>query len=301
MDISVLQLFVEVFRQGSFAAVARDRNLDPSSVSRAIAGLEAEIGIRLFQRTTRQLSPTEAGMTYFERVESLVEELHQATAIATDVSSQPKGKLRVTASVSFGLKCIVPLLTEFNRLYPDLTVDILLSDTIVDLFAERIDLAIRLGLLPDSALIAQQLMPTHYFVCASSDYLKRSEQLKNPVDLAQHNCLLFPFAGFRSRWIFKDQKGELSEVPVFGRTLISSAIALQHCAIAGMGLALLPNWLIGEDLQAGILINVFPDYEVTAADFSTAAWLVYPSRAYIPLKVRVFIDFLKNFISSYVC
>ena len=301
MDISVLQLFVEVFRQGSFAAVARDRNLDPSSVSRAIAGLEEELGIRLFQRTTRQLSPTEAGMTYFERVESLVEELQQATAIATDVSSQPKGKLRVTASVSFGLKCIVPLLPEFTQLYPDLTVDILLSDAIVDLFAERIDLAIRLGLLADSTLVAQQLMPTNYSVCASPDYLKRSEQLKTPIDLAQHNCLLFPFAGFRSRWIFKDQKGELSEVPVFGRTLISSAIALQHCAIAGMGLALLPNWLIDEDLQSGTLINVFPDYEVTATAFSTAVWLVYPSRAYIPLKVRVFIDFLKNLISSYLC
>jgi DNA-binding transcriptional LysR family regulator len=301
MDISVLQLFIEVFRQGSFAAVARDRNLDPSSVSRAIAGLEEELGIRLFQRTTRQLSPTEAGMTYFERVESLVEELQQATAIATDVSSNPTGILRVTASVSFGLKCIVPLLPEFSQLYPDLTVDLLLSDSIADLFAERIDVAIRLGLLPDSTLIAQQLMPTPYSVCASSDYLKRSEQLKNPIDLAQHNCLLFPFAGFRSRWIFKDRRGELIEVPVVGRTLISSAIALQHCAIAGMGLALLPNWLIKEDVQAGTLINVFPDYEVTATDFSAAAWFVYPSRAYMPLKVRVFISFLKHLISSHVC
>jgi DNA-binding transcriptional LysR family regulator len=300
MDISVLQLFIEVFRQGSFAAVARDRNLDPSSVSRAIAGLEEELGVRLFQRTTRQLSPTEAGTTYFERVESLVEELLQAAAITTDISSQPTGKLRITASVSFGLKCIVPILPKFTRRYPDLTVDILLSDTIVDLFAERIDVAIRLGLPPDSALVAQQLMPTYYSVCASPDYLKRSEQLKNPIDLAQHNCLLFPFSGFRSRWIFKDQKGALSEVPVFGNTLISSAIALQHCAIAGMGLALLPNWLIEENIQAGTLINVFPDYEVTAIDFSTAAWLVYPSRAYIPLKVQVFIDFLKNLTSSHV-
>jgi DNA-binding transcriptional LysR family regulator len=298
MDISVLQLFIEVFRQGSFAAVARDRNLDPSSVSRAIAGLEEELGVRLFQRTTRQLSPTEAGMTYFERVESLVGELLQAAAITTDVSSQPAGKLRVTASVSFGLKCIVPLLPEFTQCYPDLTVDLLLSDTIVDLFTERIDVAIRLGLLPDSTLVAQQLMPTHYSVCASPDYLQRSEQLKNPIDLAQHNCLLFPFSGFCSRWIFKDQKGGLSEVPVFGNTLISSAIALQHCAIAGMGLALLPNWLIDDDLRDSTLVNVFPHYDVTATEFSTAAWLVYPSGAYVPRKVRVFIDFLKQAVSG---
>ncbi len=294
----MLQLFVEVMRQGSFAAVARDRNLDPSSVSRAIASLEEELGIRLFQRTTRQLSPTEAGTIYFERIEPLIEEIQQAIDIAADVSGQPKGKLRVTASVSFGLKCIVPLLPNFDMLYPDLTVDLLLTDAVVDLFAERIDVAVRLGLLADSTLIAQQLMQTYYSVCASPDYLKRSGQLKNPIDVEQHNCLLFPLAGFRSRWIFKDQNGELSEISVYGRTLISSAIALQQCAISGMGLALLPNWLIDEPLRAGNLINVFPNYDVTATDFSTAAWLVYPSRAYVPLKVRVFIEFLKKSISG---
>jgi DNA-binding transcriptional LysR family regulator len=294
MDISVLQIFVEVVRQGSFAAVARDRNIDPSSVSRTIAGLEAELGVRLLQRTTRQLSPTEAGMSYFARIEPLVEEIQQATDIATDVSGQPKGTLRVTASGSFGLKCIVPLLPKFEQLYPELTMDLLLTDAVVDLFAERIDVAVRLGLMEDSTLIAEHLMPTHYAVCASPGYLKKSGKLKHPNDLASHNCLLFPLAGFRSRWIFQDQQGELSEIPVSGRTIISSAIGLQQCAIAGMGLALLPNWLVDSDLQAGALVNVFPEYNLTATNFSTAAWLVYPSRTYVPLKVRMFIEFLKK-------
>lgn len=298
MDLSVLQIFVEVVRQGSFAAVARDRNIDPSSVSRAIAGLEEEIGVRLFQRTTRQLSPTEAGMTYFERVESLVEEMQQAIDVATDISGKPKGTLRVTASVSFGLKCIVPLLPNFSEIYPDLTVDLLLTDAVVDLFAEKIDVAVRLGLLADSTLIAQQLMPTRYFVCVSPDYLKQWGQPQKPEDVEQHNCLLFPLAGFRSRWIFRDRNGDESEIQVRGRTFISNAIALQQCAIAGMGLALLPHWLIDEDLRAGKLVNVFPDYQVTATDFNTAAWLVYPSRSYVPLKIRVFIDRLKKYISS---
>jgi DNA-binding transcriptional LysR family regulator len=299
MDISVLQLFVEVMKQRSFAAVARDRNVDPSSVSRAIAGLEVELGIRLLQRTTRQLSPTEAGITYFERIEPLVEEIQQATAIVTDVSGQPKGSLRMTASVAFGLKWIVPLLPEFERRYPDLTIDLLLTDTVVDLLAERIDLAVRLGLLADSTLMAQQLIRTHYRVCASPDYLQRSRPLHIPEDLVQHQCLLFPLAGFRSRWLFQDQSGNLSEVPVTGRTLISSAMALQQCAIAGMGVALLPDWLIGENLQAGRLVNAFPQYAVTATDFNTAAWLVYPSRAYVPLKVRLFMEFLKQSIQSH--
>lgn len=274
-----------------------ERNLDPSSVSRAIASLEAELGIRLFQRTTRQLSPTEAGTTYFERIEPLVEEMQQAIDVAADVSGQPKGILRVTASVSFGHKRVVPLLATFGILYPDLTVELLLTDAIVDMLAERIDVAVRLGPLADSTLIAQQLMRTWYLVCASPQYLQRSGQPERPSDVEQHNCLLFPLVGFRSRWIFRDQNGSTSEAPVSGRTIISSASALQQCALAGMGLTLLPHWLVEDDLQAGKLVNVFPDYNVTATDFSTAAWLVYPSRAYIPLKVRVFIDFLKQYSS----
>jgi DNA-binding transcriptional LysR family regulator len=298
MELSVLQTFVEVVKQGSFAAVARERNLDPSSVSRAIAGLEEELGIRLLQRTTRQLSPTEAGMMYFQRIQPLVEEMQQAIDVATDVSGQPKGTLRITASVSFGLKCIVPLLPGFRMTYPDLTVDLVLTDANVDLFTERIDLAIRLGLLADSTLIAQQLIQTRYFICASPQYLKQWGHPKTPSDIEKHNCLLFPLAGFRSKWRFRNKDRDESEVFVRGHTIISNAIALQQCAIAGMGLALLPNWLISQDLRDGVLVNVFPDYDVTATEFTTAAWLVYPSRAYVPLKVRVFIDFLKQSISG---
>ena len=294
----MLQVFVDVMRQGSFAAVARDRNVDPSSISRAIAGLEQELGLRLFQRTTRKLSPTEAGMTYFERIEPLVEEIQQAAHVAGDISGQPQGTLRVTASTAFGQICIVPLLPAFGAMYPDLSVDLLLSDAMVDLLAERVDLAIRLGMLADSTLIAQRLMSTRYRVCASPQYLQRYGHPSHPREIANHNCLRFRLAGFRSRWIFRDSQGRLSEVPVQGRMMISNAIALQQCAIAGMGLTLLPNWLIDQDLQAGTLLDVFPHYEVTATEFSTAAWLVYPSRAYVPLKVRVFIEFLKQSVAG---
>lgn len=300
MDLSVLQIFVEVMRHGSFAAVARERNIDPSSVSRIIAGLESELGIRLFQRTTRKLSPTEAGMTYFERIEPLIEEMQQAAAVAKDISGNPKGTIRITASVSFGLKCIVPLLPEFEAKYPELTVDLLLTDSVVDLFTQRIDVAIRLGQLADSTLIAQQLIKTNYSVCASRDYLQRYGQPQIPQDIEQHNCLLFPLTGFRTRWIFKDKIGKIQEIPVRGNTIISNAIALQQCAISGMGLTLLPHWLINEDIHNGKLVKLFPDYKVTATDFNTAAWLVYPSRAYIPLKVKVFVEELKKFVGCVV-
>lgn len=298
MDLSVLHIFVEVVRQGSFASVARDRNVDPSSVSRSIAALEEELGVRLIQRSTRKLALTEAGITYFQRIEPLVEEMQHAIGAVADISGQPKGTLRVTASVSFGLKCIVPLLPEFRQLYPELTLDLLLTDANVDFFAERIDLAIRLGLLADSSLIAQQLMRTYYSVCASPHYLQQCGPLEDPTDIANCNCLLFPLAGFRSKWKFRDRTGQESEVAVQGKTIISNAIALQECAIAGMGLALLPNWLIEEDLQTGRLINPFPNYEVTATDFQTSAWLVYPSRTYVPLKVQVLMDYLRKHLSN---
>lgn len=298
MDISVLQIFVEVVRKGSFAAVAREHNLDPSSISRAISGLEQELGVRLFQRTTRKLSLTEAGMTYFQHLEPLLEEMQRAIDVVKEVSGKPQGTLRITASVSFGLKCLVPLLAEFEAMYPDLSVDLLLTDYRVDLLAERIDLAIRLGQLQDSTLIAQKLMSTPYSVCASPSYLQKWGELRQPEEISQHNCLLFPLAGFRSRWLFKDPQGKISEIAVRGRTIISNAIGLQQCAIAGMGIALLPNWLIAQELESGELVKILPHYDVTATDFETCAWLVYPSRTYIPLKVKVFIEFLKGHLAS---
>jgi len=296
MNLEVLKIFIEVVRVGSFASVARKRNLDPSSVSRTVASLEKELGVRLFQRTTRKLSPTEAGILYCDRIAPLIEEMERANE-SIAMPDRPQGTLKITASVSFGLKCIVPLLAEFESTYPDLTVNLLLTDARLDLVAERIDLAVRLGQLEDSTLIIQKLMPTHYAVCASPDYLQQHQIIK-PQDIAQHNCLLFPLAGFRSCWIFRNSQGKTSAVAVRGNTMISNAIALQECAIAGMGLALLPNWLIKEDLANHRLVKVLPDYSVTATNFTTFAWLVYPSRSYIPLKVKVLIDFLQQYLAN---
>lgn len=299
--LSTLQTFVEVVRQGSFAAVARDRNVDPSSVSRAIANLEKELDIRLFQRTTRQLSLTEAGTVYFERIEPLMSELDTALMAAKDVSNQPKGTLRITASVSFGIACIVPHLPSFEACYPELSVELILSDAVLDLVNERIDIAIRLGKMADSTLMAQRLISTQYIVCASPEYLTKHAHPQSPQELSAHECLRFPLEGFRSRWLFKEQQhsktDDVEEVIVRGRTVISNAIALRDCARADMGMALLPHWLIQTDLAAGQLINVFPHHAVTATTFETAAWFVYPSKKHLPLKVKVLMDFLKAQLS----
>ena len=294
MDTDSMRLFVEVARRGNFAAVARDRDVDPSSVSRAVALLEDELGVRLFQRTTRRVMLTEAGEIYLARVSALVDELDYARDEARGASAGPAGTLRLTASVAFGYTCLVPLLPEFRQRFPGVKLELLLTDAVLDLVAERVDLAVRLGRRFDADFIATKLFDTQYRVCASPAYLKGKKAPKSPEELQQHSCLLFALPDFRSRWLFRDRKGAVQEVPVHGDVTILNALALRACALAGMGPVLLANWLIDEDIKKGRLIDLFPKYRVTATEFDTAIWLLYPSRSHLPNKVRVMIDFLKQ-------
>ncbi len=295
MDSTTLSTFVEVMRRGSFAAVARDRNVDPSSISRAIAGLEDELGVRLFHRTTRRLSPTGAGVAYFERVEPLVEELERARLTAADNDQRPTGTLRIAAPVSFAQLNLVPLLPELAELYPDLSFDLVLTDAALDLVDERIDVAVRLGPLPDSRLVARRLAPLVARVCASPAYLDRHGRPDAPSALERHNCLLLNMPGFADQWQFRDRDGHITDVRVRGRLCTSNAIALKQCALAGMGVILQARWIVGRELHDGTLVDLFPDHEATAATFaSPAIWLLYPTRAYLPLKVQVFVNYLNQ-------
>jgi DNA-binding transcriptional LysR family regulator len=298
MDIEALRIFVQVARRGSFAIVARDRGTDPSSVSRTVASLEDELRVRLLQRSTRRMTLTEAGAKYLARIEPLLEELDQARDEALATSAKPIGTIRVTASVAFGQKCIAPLLPKLRTAFPALGVDLLLSDTNLDLVSEGIDLAIRLGPSQDSALIGVKLFDTRYRVCASPAYLKDCGQHKRPLaaptDLALHNCLLLNLPDYRSRWLFRDAAGTVSAIVVHGDVVISNPLVLLTCTLDGMGPALLVDWLADEALANGSLVDLFPDYAVTATNFETAAWLLYPSRTYLPTKVRIVIDFLRK-------
>ena len=292
MDLDTLSLFVEVMRRGSFADVARARGAAPSSISRAIAGLENELGIRLFQRSTRNLEPTEAALVYFERINPLVNEIETAKQAALDVSEEPKGTLRVTAATVFGQTAIVPLLPGLAEAYPQLSIELYLTDAYLDLVEERIDVAIRLGSLKDSSYIAKRLADLKFYICASPDYLKRYGIPEHPKAIKEHNCLLFPRQNYSLDWLFKDKDGTLTQAPITGKYLITNSEAIKQCAIAGMGLALLPDWLVNDAVSSGKLVTLFHEYEVTATDYDSAAWILYPSREYLPLKTRVFVDFL---------
>lgn len=297
MDIETLELFVELMHTRSFTESARDRDIAPSSASRALAGLEKQLGVRLFQRSTRKLEPTEAGLAYFERIEPLLAELRDANQLAADLNSKPQGVLRVTAGIVHGELYLVPLLPELNELYPSLTIELILSDANLDLIEERIDVAIRVGALRDSSYVAKRLGGMRFYLCAARKYLDQHKAPATPEEVGLHNCLLFPRPGYSSsRWTFRKAGGRLSEVHVNGNCLITHSRSIRHCALAGMGLALLPDWLVASEIESGSLVRLFDDHEITPTNFDGAIWLVSPSREYVPLKTRLFTEFiLKKF------
>lgn len=293
MDLNALDLFAAVARRGSFAAVAKERGLNPSIVSRGIADLEARLGVRLFQRTTRSMSLTEVGEIYLTRIEPLIEELERARDEAVGAAGAPRGLLRLTASVTFGQRWIVPLLGRFTAQHPGLQVACVFTDANVDLVADRIDLAIRLAPEIEGDLVAAKLMETRYAVVASPGYLASHEPLSVPADLARHRCLLFPLKPYRTRWLFKDAAGDVETIPIAGDITLSPAGALLDAAIEGLGPTLLPDWLTRDAIREGRLVDVFPHHRAAATTFDTGAWLVYPTRSYLPNNVRVMMDFLK--------
>ncbi|SMC29683.1 transcriptional regulator, LysR family [Andreprevotia lacus DSM 23236] len=298
MDTDLLRIFAEVAHAGSFAAVARQRNVDPSSISRQLAELERAVGARLLQRTTRSLALTEAGDAYLRRIEPLLDELDHARDLALQGAAAPSGTLRLTASVAFGQLRIVPLLGEFRLSYPGVQLDCLFTDENVDLIAQRVDLAIRKAAAVEGDLVATKLVDTRYRIVASPDYLAAAAPIAQPDDLLAHRCLLFPYPGFRSQWRFRDAAGHEVTVPVTGDLMLSTGLALRDAALAGLGPALLPDWVVDEQIAAGRLLPLLGEYRVTGTEFDTAAWLVYPSRRYLPAKVRVMIDFLKAHLSG---
>jgi DNA-binding transcriptional LysR family regulator len=298
MDSNELKLFVEVARLGGFAAVARGHNVDPSSVSRAVASLEIKLGIRLFQRSTRKLTLTEAGHIYLSRVAPLLDELNDAREQALAVSKGVAGVLRMTASVAFGYEQLAPILPEFRLRHPALKLELLLTDSNLHLVNDRIDLAVRLGSRFEGDMVCTKLNSTRYRVCASPAYTGKYGQPNHPRDLTKHSCILLSLPEYRNEWHFKDKKGKTQSIEISGDVVISNPLVQRRCAIDSMGPALLADWLAREYIEDGQLIDLFPSHDVTATSFDTGVWLLYPSRNYLPGKVRAMVEFLREKFAS---
>jgi DNA-binding transcriptional LysR family regulator len=298
MDTEHLRTFVEVVQQGSFAAAARKFDIDPSGVTRAIANLERDLGFRLLERTTRQLMLTEAGKVYHENACKLLQHLQQAIDEARDLAGCPEGLVRVATSVSYGYAVLLPLLPALREAHPGLELDLVLSDSAIDILAERVDVALRPRQEFDTSLIGTRLVEPRYRVCASPDYLKRQSGPQTPGDLAERDCFRCALGDAQSQWKFRDAAGTVQTVEIGGWLVASNSLVLHRAALDGHGPALLADWLIAEDLAAGRLIDLFPDHDVSTADSDDAIWLLYPSRAYLPRRVRSFIEFMRQRLRS---
>ena len=257
-------------------------------VSKHVRTLEERLGVRLLNRTTRHVSATEVGQNYYERCLRILGELEEAERAAGDLQTAPRGLLRVTTSVSFGARQLAPAIADYLVAFPDVSVDLSLHDNYVDLVEERIDLAIRLGQLSDSSLIARKLYAVEMVLCASPGYLAANGTPQRPRDLGKHSCLVYTYAAPRA-WTFTDQKNGKDEViRISGRLMANSGDALLALALKDTGVLLAPDYLVADELSAGRLVRLLPDYKTQ----ETPVYAVYPHSHFLSAKTRTFIDFL---------
>ncbi|HTJ44374.1 MAG TPA: LysR substrate-binding domain-containing protein [Kofleriaceae bacterium] len=287
-DLSEIGVFVKVVQTGSFSQAARDLGLPKSTVSRKVSQLEERLGARLLQRTTRKVALTEVGAMYHERCARILPELEDAERAVTELQDVPRGLLRVAAPSRFDL--LGPVVAEMLAKFPDVRVEVVCSDRVVDLIDEGFDVAIRAGSLSDGSLIARRLMDSipHVIVAAPS-YVEAHGSPDSPDELADHECLIFSGNRDRSTWRFK-KGGKQVEVQVTGRCSINDFDLLRQAALAGHGIARLPAQMACPDLRDERLVRVMTDWNTTEVPLS----IVYPSTRHLSPKVRAFIDLARQ-------
>lgn len=284
-----LEVFVKVVESSSFAAAARYFGMSPAMVSKHVQALEERLGARLLNRTTRRLSLTEVGRAYYERSRQVLADIEEADRAVSDLQVAPRGILKLNAPFSFGLRHLAPALADYLATYPEVTVDVTLNDRYIDLLAEGVDLALRIGQLADSSLVARRLGEIRIVLCAAPDYLERRGTPRAPKDLADHDCLEYTYASTPREWHFATVDGRHEVVRITGRLLCNNGDILRTAALAGSGVARLPTFIVGEDLSAGRLVPIaLSGYEPP----SVALYAVYPPGRHLSPKVRSFIDFL---------
>ena len=289
--LASIRLFVRTLELGSFSKAAADCGAKVSSVSRAVSALEADLGVALFNRSTRRLSPTEAGGDFYERALRILAEVEDARQQTAALNGRPQGLLKINLPGAFGRRHVVPLLPGFLAAYPEIRIEATLTDATVNLIEVGADVAIRIGALPDSALVAKKLAPHRRVLCVAPAYLGGRAAPVEPAGIAGENCLGFALQP-SDRWFF-ERDGARVEVAIKGRFKANDSEALLEVALAGMGVALLPTWLAGEALGAGRLLRLLPDWTVGLAPGDRAIWGVYPPKKILSPKVRVFLDYVE--------
>ena len=283
-----MAVFTKVVDTASFAAAARHFDMSPATVTNHVHALEERLGVRLLNRTTRRVSATEVGQNYYERCARILAELEEADHAAAELQAAPRGRLRVTTSVSFGTRQLAGAIADYLESYPAVSIELGLEDRYVDLLEQRYDLAIRLGRLGDSSLIAKKLYGLEMILCASPRYLAANGTPRTPQDLAHHSCLVYTYAQPQKVWQFTDQSGKKEAVRIDGRFLASSGDALLVFALKDSGILLAPDYLVADELTAGRLIRLLPGHSTQ----EIPVYAVYPHSRYLTTKARTFVNFL---------
>ncbi|MGJ4998595.1 LysR family transcriptional regulator [Bradyrhizobium sp. HKCCYLS3077] len=282
-----LRAFVKVVESGSFAEAGRQLRLSRSAISKYIGELEQSLGVQLIVRTTRHASPTETGQRYFERAVSILAELDAADQAVSQLQAAPRGLLRVNAPMSFGTMRLGPVVADFMVRYPELQLQIVLSDDLLDPVQDGFDVTLRIAELESSSLVARRIMPVDRVICAAPAYLARHGTPESPEDLRRHHSLTYGFLLTGNQWKLTGRDGDHWIQPAWS-LCVNNAEVLRDVAVTGQGIALIPHFIAAEALASGALTAILSDY--TAPPL--ALYAIYPPTRHLSVKVRLFIDFL---------
>jgi DNA-binding transcriptional LysR family regulator len=285
--LASMAVFAKVAELGSFSAAADTLGLSKSAVSKHVTALEERLGVRLVNRTTRRLALTEVGLSYRETCARIVQEVEEAEQEAGRHGSEPRGRLKVTAPMTFGILHLAPLLPDFLAAHPRLEIDLALDDRIVDLLEEGVDVALRIGTLRDSSLIARRIATARSICAASPAYLQANGTPLHPADLGGHNCLRYTYRRGPEAWEL-ERHGERHAVRLRGNLAANNGDALRAAAVGGLGIVVLPDFIVADDLASGRLVHLLADWRTP--EFPIQA--VWPPQRHPSPKLRAFVDFL---------
>lgn len=293
-DVGAYVTFARVVEQESFTGAADVLGLTKSAVSKQIAKLEESLGVRLLNRTTRKIQITEAGYVFYERCRRIADEVEEARAAVTSLQASPRGLLRISASVSYGMMHLSKILPDFMLRNPDLKVDLSLSDRKIDLLEEGVDVAVRIGRLTDSSLIAKKITTFRSIAAASPAYWDKHGRPEHPTDLSNYNCFKYAYLAQGDRWEFQDSDGNPVFAPIDGMLSANNGDILMKSAERGLGVVWMPSFLFTDQLETGVLEEVLKDWEPEPIGLYT----VFPHSRHLPTKTRAFIDFMSEVLGG---
>jgi DNA-binding transcriptional LysR family regulator len=288
-NLTEISIFVRVVESGSFSTAAEKLGLSRAAVSKSVSRLENRLGARLLHRTTRRLSLTEAGRALFSRGREALATIEEAQLEVGHLQGEPRGTLRISGPVFFGVRYLAPVLAEFLSRYPAIEAEVELDDRVVDIIEEGFDVAIRITELPDSSLVTRRLARCRHVICASPEYWQHHGKPTRPEELAGHNCFIYSYEPSPRTWRLLCPDGREVAVQVDGRLRFNNTELARVAAVRGLGVILLPTFYVGEDIREGRLVSVLEDHRFAR---DVAVYAVYPVRKHLPPKVRLFVDLL---------